>query len=144
MTSVKKRMFVTAVMICGLISMAAIQAKPVHANDIVPVAVSTYPVNEAATLSASIPGNASVDKFIFTNSTTTASVVTVYKNCTSTTTAAEVLKVAVPSITSASGGTVVLDYSATAVNNPFRYSDICFRKPSDAADSYIFASAHYR
>ena len=132
----KKAMFAVMAIFC-LASFA-------KASDVVPIVISTYAVTEAAHIGAEISGAAVVDKFIFINSTTTASEVTVYKNCGSTTTVTAVAKVIVPSVTASAGGMAVIDYTPSVVNNPFRYTDICFRKSTDAADTYVKVSVHYR
>lgn len=105
--------------------------------------VSTYAVTSAAETAAEISGIAKVEKFVFLNSTTTATTVTVYKNCGSTTTIEGVLSVALPSV-AVGPGTLELDYSSVIVNNPFKYTDICFRKEDDAANGYVKVSVHYR
>lgn len=128
----------------ALLALCGFAVPAVKAADIVPITISTYAVSDAAHIGAEISGAASVDKFVFTNSTTTATTVTVYKNCASTTTVTAVLTVVVPSVTAAAGGTVSVDFTPSVVNNPFRYSDMCFRKVTDAADTYVKVSVHYR
>ena len=113
---------------------------PSKAADIAPVTVSTLAITDSATLAAQISGKHTIDKLVLVNSSTTATVVTVYKNCGSTTTVAAVLKVLVPG--TGAGGMAVVDFTASVVNNPFMYTDVCFRK-ADVVD-YIYASAHYR
>jgi len=120
-------------MIVGVAALAYC-AVPARAAD-VSVAVSTYPVNEAATLAAQISGAAKVEKLVISNSSSTPTMVTVYRNCGSTMTVTALFRVAAPA-----HDNVVLDF--TNYNLPLAYSDICFRK-SDAVD-YIYVSAHYR
>jgi|GEM_PF-2540252 hypothetical protein len=113
---------------------ASLMFSPAKAADI-SVSVSTYPVNEAATLSPQLVGAAKIEKLVIANSSSTATLVTVYEKCASTTTVVAVLRVIAPA-----NGNAVLDFAN--YNLPFTYTDVCFRK-ADAAD-YVYVSAHYR
>lgn len=100
--------------------------------------ISTYPVNEAATLAVQLPGGAKVEKFVVSNATSTASagqVVTVYENCSSTLTVSAVLTLFVPG----SAAPVTVDYPAAS---PLVLRDACFRKSDAGTEVHI--SVHYR
>jgi len=101
----------------------------------VSVNVSTFPVTEAATLVPQITGAAKIEKLVISNSASTATMVTVYKNCGSTTTVSAVFHAVAPA-----QGNTLLDFGN--YNLPLAYTDICFRK-NDAVDS-VYISAHYR
>ena len=124
----------------AVIGMALFFGGTAKAGNIVPVEVSTLAVTVASNTVAQIAGTKTIDKLTVTNSSATPTMLTVYRNCGSTTTITAVLKVLVPG--SAAGGTVILNFTDQVVNNPFRYTDVCFRK-ADAVD-YIYASAFYR
>lgn len=109
-------------------------AEKVKAAD-VSVAVSTYSVSDAGTLAPQISGSAKIEKLVVSNSSSTATMVTVYKNCSSTTTVAAIFRVEAPAT-----GNVIIDFDN--FNLPLTYTDVCFRK-EDAVD-YVYVSAHYR
>jgi hypothetical protein len=111
-------------------------AKISHAGDFT-ASISTYPINEAATMAAQVSGEQDIDKLIISNSTTTTQTVTVYKLCDSTTTVTAVMTLILP----ANQAPVVLDFMEN-YNNPLTIDDVCFRKSDSAALVYI--SAHYR
>lgn len=120
-----------ALLMLGASLMFGVSAKAANIS----VNVSTFPVTEATTLAPQIAGGAKIEKLVVSNSSSTATTVTVYKNCGSTTTATAVFHAVAPA-----QNNVVLDFGN--YNLPLSYTDICFRK-ADAVDS-VYISAHYR
>jgi len=120
-----------ALLMLGASLMFGVSAKAADVS----VNVSTFPVTEAATLAPQIAGGAKIEKLVISNSSSTATTVTIYKNCGSTTTVSAVFHAVAPAQSNA-----VLDFGN--YNLPLAYTDICFRK-NDAVDS-VYISAHYR
>jgi len=103
------------------------------------VAVSTYPIDEAATMAADISGNIAIEQIsIFNLSTTTAQTVSIYKNCSSTTTVSLIWRGYIPA--GESSRSIFLNF--LLYNTPLSVTDVCFRK-SDAA-SVVQFNVHYR
>jgi len=105
------------------------------------VSATTYPITEAATMAAQISGAAKITKLDIFTTGEANQVVTVYKDCGSTTTVTAVYQVAISSDASASGQNWQKlewpDY-----NSPLVFSNVCFRKSSTASTVYI--NAKYR
>lgn len=97
--------------------------------------VSTYAVTNATHIGAQISGNAKIERFEISNSSTAVQVFSVYENCASTTTAAKVMEITVPA-----SSTEHREYEVTSGNGLPVHADYCFRKgtASTADDLYLY------
>lgn len=119
----KKLLFAVA-----LLAIVGIGSK-VQAASIYTVAVTTYPVDEAATMAAQVSGTHKVAKIVLSNSGATAQTVTVYKNAASTTTVSAVAVFVIPA---AAGYYEVTGSDVLGINDAFSCPNLCIRKSATA------------
>ena len=117
------------VILCAVLLLSAIV--PASAGSLFSVVVSTYPVDEAATMEAQVAGEINLCDLMFANSGNTAQTITVYENSDSTTTVSSIATVVIPATAGFYRPFADLNY-----NNRINVEDISFRKSSTATDVY--------
>lgn len=108
------------------------------------VSAGTFPVTEAHTIAAQIAGAAKIVKLDVFSTGEAAQVVTVYKDCGSTTTVAAVYQLTLgkSSYEVNSSSTISLGQDFQKLewpdyNSPLTLSNVCFRKSSTASTVYV-------
>ncbi len=108
------------------------------------VSAGTFPVTEAHTIAAQIAGAAKITKLDVFSTGEAAQVVTVYKDCASTTTVAALYQLTLNKssyeVNSSSTMSLGQDFQKLEwpdYNSPLLVSNVCFRKSSTASTVYI-------